>query len=361
MARKIKSVVIGAVLALAGVLAGMLSAQGALGQVGLPITTVTLPTVSVPLPPTPPPPPTPPTPPTPPAPPTPPTPPVPPVTTPAPPVGVPTPVSAAALPGSDPATGSVSPGSRSGSSTGESVGKPRRPASSSSKARVTGIRARSRRVTRGKRKRAARITFTLSAPGRVVFVVRGPAPSCGVIGRFSVQGRRGTNLVRFKGRVGRRNLPYGTYRITAKTRGRAASRPIVVFVGDRAGARNFSCGSSGTAPFGTYASLLGTFSSSSSGASGSGTAGAPGDKGSRAETAPTGQDRKAKEKPDSGVLPAVTDRLRKIPEALPRPHMPSASTSPPWIIGASALILLVLSGLALVFYVVRFLRRPHTT
>ncbi|MDP9491819.1 MAG: hypothetical protein M3P42_06410, partial [Actinomycetota bacterium] len=93
----------------------------------------------------------------------------------------------------------------------------------------------------------------------------------------------------------------------------------------------------------------------------SGTAGAAGDKGSAAKTAPTGQDRKAKEKSDSGVLPAVTDRLSKIPEALPRPHMPSASTSPPWIIGASALILLVLSGLALVFYVVRFLRRPHTT
>jgi hypothetical protein len=219
---------------------------------------------------------------------------------------------------------------------------------------VTGIRARSRRVTRGKRKRAARITFTLSAPGRVVFVVRGPAPSCEVIGRFSVRGHRGRNLVRFKGRVGRRELPYGTYRITAKTRGRPTSRPIVVFVGDRAGARNFDCGSSGSAPFGSYASLLGTFSS------GSGSAEASGDKGSAAEAAPAGQDRKAKEK-DSGVLPAVTNRLRKLPEAIPMPHMPSASTSPPWIIGASALILLILSGLALAFYVVRFLRRPHTT
>jgi hypothetical protein len=193
----------------------------------------------------------------------------------------------------------------------------------------------------------------------VVFVVRGPAPSCRVIGRFSVRGHRGRNLVRFKGRIGRRELPNGTYRITAKTRGRPMSRPIVVFVGDRAGARNFACGSSGSSPFGTYASLLGTFSGSSS--TGSGTAGAAGDKGSGAKTAATGQNRKAKEEPDSGVLPAVTDRLRKIPEALPTPHIPSASASPPWIIGATALILLILSGLALVFYVVRFLRRPHTT
>jgi hypothetical protein len=224
---------------------------------------------------------------------------------------------------------------------------------------VTGIRARSRRVTRGKRKRAARITFTLSAPGRVVFVVRGPAPSCGVIGRFSVRGHRGKNLVRFKGRVGRRNLPYGTYRITAKTRGRAASRPIVVFVGDRAGSRQFDCRSSGSSSFRSYASLLGTFSASGNGTSGSGSAEASGNKG--AESPVKGQDRKAKEKPDSGVLPAVTNRLRKIPEALPRPHLPSASTSPPWIIGAAALILLILSGLALVLYVLRFLRRPHTT
>ena len=210
---------------------------------------------------------------------------------------------------------------------------------------MTGIRARPRRVTRGKRKRAARLTFTLSAPGRVVFVVRGPAPSCGVIGRFSVRGHRGVNHVRFTGRVGHRDLPYGTYRITARTRGRAASRPVVVFVGDSAGARDFACGS-GSGPFRTYASVLGTFSSSSSG--GSGLAEAPGDKGSVAQTAPTGQ-------PDSGVLPAVTNRLRKLPEALP-----SASVSPPWIIGASALILLIFSGLALFFYVVRFLRRPHT-
>jgi hypothetical protein len=173
------------------------------------------------------------------------------------------------------------------------------------------------------------------------------------------------NQVRFKGRVGRRNLPYGTYRITARTRGRAASRPVFVVVGDGAATRNFSCGSSAASPFGSYASLLGTYSGStsgsSSGSSGSGTPAGSDDEGSAAGTAPAGQERKAAAKPDSGVLPAVTKRLKKLPDALPRPSIPNASTSPPWIIGAGALLLLILSGLALFIYVVRFLRRPHAT
>jgi hypothetical protein len=65
--------------------------------------------------------------------------------------------------------------------------------------------------------------------------------------------------------------------------------------------------------------------------------------------------------PESGVLPAVTDRLRKLPESVPKPQVPDAPPSPPWILGAAALLLLVSSSLVLLLYVVRFLRRPRAT
>ncbi|HEX7254752.1 MAG TPA: hypothetical protein VF236_02385 [Gaiellaceae bacterium] len=368
MRRNVRTVVVGAVLAVAGALTGVLTAQ-ALGEVGLP--TVSLPTVSLPLPTTtvtPPPPP--------------PLPPPPPVTVPPPPpppppaVPPPPPVPAApGLPGSGASGssgsgpgsgGSGTPGSPGSSSPGApgTAGTPatgygfagsdrrRRPASSPTRrARVTGIRARPVRETRqGRRKRVARITFVLDAPTRVVFVVRGPAPSCRVAGRFSVRGERGVNHVRFAGRVGRRTLPHGTYRITARTRGRAPSRPVVVVLGERSG-DGFVCPTREAAPE-VFASLLGAF------ASGEGDGGTAGAARSGSAGGPASADRR---KEDTGVLPAVTERLRRIPDALPRPDVPVASGSPHWLFGAAALILLALSALALLVYVVRFMRRPHAT
>jgi hypothetical protein len=69
----------------------------------------------------------------------------------------------------------------------------------------------------------------------------------------------------------------------------------------------------------------------------------------------------APDRPESGVLPAVTDRLRKLPESVPKPQVPDAPPSPPLILGAAALLLLAVSSLALLVYVVRFLRRPRAT
>ena len=355
MARKVRTTVVGAALLLAGLLAGLLSAQ-ALGEVGVPgVTTVGLPTVPLPVPTTPPaptpvpaPPPAPPTPPAPAAP-----------TVPGLPVPSPTatpPVTVSPLPSSVQSSERSAGSARGSTYSGQAAGR-REPASANSRARVTRIRARSNRVTRGKHRKAARITFTLSAPGRVVFVVRGPAPSCGVAGRFSVQGRRGVNHVRFRGRVGRRNLPYGKYRITARTRGSAPSRAIVVVVGDRAASEGFACGASRPSSD-AFASIFGTFSNGEPGGSNA--------ESSRAGTetareAPAGKRDKAKDKPDSGVLPAVTKRLKKIPEALPRPSIPGASASPPWILGVGALALLALSALALLVYVLRYFRRFRTT
>jgi hypothetical protein len=57
------------------------------------------------------------------------------------------------------------------------------------------------------------------------------------------------------------------------------------------------------------------------------------------------------------VLPAVGERLRAIPEALPKLAVTSAG-SPSSIVRIAALLLL-LSGLGLVLYVVRFVRRPR--
>jgi hypothetical protein len=208
---------------------------------------------------------------------------------------------------------------------------------------VTGIRARRVRVT--KQRRAARITFTLNRPGRVVFVVRGPAPSCEVAGRFSVRGDRGVNHVRFTGRVGRRNLPYGIYRVTARTRGGAPSRPVLVAVGERRVTNGFACASG--APADPFAEILGTFGDGSGSTS--------------AEPRESAASVAGEKERDSGVLPAVSERLRRVPEALPELAVPGGSDGPSSLLGFGALIVLVLSGLALVLYFVRFLRRPHTT
>ena len=283
MAKRLRAAFAAAALALAGGLSGVLTAQ-ALGQVELP--TVSVPTLSLPLPTTtrvvpPPPPPVPPAPPPPPLPtvsvPTPPAPPpVPPLPTPppaAPPPAAPVP-SAPGSPGSSSPSGSSgsgsggsgvsgspgSAGSQGADYYGATPSRPRRPRSSRSRnAHVTGIRARRVRVAKQGRKRAARITFTLNRPGRVLFVVRGPAPSCRVAGRFSVRGDRGVNHVRFTGRVGRRSLPYGTYRVTATTRGRAPSKPVLVAVGERRVTNGFACAAS--APADPFQEILGTFSS----------------------------------------------------------------------------------------------------
>ena len=385
MMKTMRTAVVGVALALAGVLAGVLSAQ-ALGQVELPVT-VSVPTVSLPIPTTPAPPTPPPVPPVPlppaPAPPVPlPPPPVvtaPTAPTPSPPVTLPvSPSPAPAAPGSSsgsaptPSTGAGYRGSGAGTTgaglTGASSDDRRRAtAARAGKARVTGIRARPARTKRrGQRKGAARITFTLNAAARVVFVVRGPAPSCDIAGRFQVRGSRGTNHVRFTGRLGRRNLPYGTYRITARTGGgRKASRPVVVVLGERGAPDNFACGGNNELTS-LFESIVGTFSNGSNGGISSGESMAlggsqsgPQSEGSSAEGA--SRQRNATKKRDSGVLPAVTEKLSELPGALPRPSFPEASASPHWIIGAGALILLVLSALALVGYVVRFLRRPHAT
>jgi hypothetical protein len=189
----------------------------------------------------------------------------------------------------------------------------------------------------GRRRRAARITFTLAAPARVLFVVRGPAPSCDVVGRFAVRGRAGTNRLRFTGRIGRRHLRHGTYRIVARTGAGAATRPLVVVVGsgpvEPPACSRREAGPDADSMFDELATAFAI--------------GGPDSPSTRRDAA-------------GGVLPEVKKKIRQLPEALPKPPAGgfSDSSAPPALLIAIALALLVLSGGAVIAYVVRYLRRP---
>ena len=65
--------------------------------------------------------------------------------------------------------------------------------------------------------RRTTFSFRLSRPTLVEFVLVRVAPDCRVVGKFRVNGRAGLNRVRFRGRIGRRVLRPGTYRVTART------------------------------------------------------------------------------------------------------------------------------------------------
>jgi hypothetical protein len=69
----------------------------------------------------------------------------------------------------------------------------------------------------------------------VIFTVTQVSPDCRLVGRFGVSGHRGVNRVRFSGRVGRKVLEPGTYKITARTRrGQAVQRVTIVVVNGEA-------------------------------------------------------------------------------------------------------------------------------
>ena len=114
---------------------------------------------------------------------------------------------------------------------------------------------------------------------------------------------------------------------------------------------SFRCGEPATADLGIFTSLQESFASPDA---------KPEPATESAVASPRGEPRKSQENPSSGVLRAVKEQLlRKIPDALPKLQPPSDPSSPSPIIGLGALLLLALSALALVLYVVRFLRRPH--
>jgi hypothetical protein len=219
-------------------------------------------------------------------------------------------------------------------------------------ARVTRLHASRKRIGPGTKRRATRITFRLSAPTRVVFVVRGPAPSCEVVGRFTVRGHRGENRIRFTGRVGRTMLGPGTYRVTARPAGRPREAHRVVLIIGNGPREQLNCSSVFSFAFLGTAAFFGE---------GGGSAAAASTKASNAGGVAARTTKTEKGNESGGVLPAIKKKVLELPEALPKLPLPrDVADSPPAILGILALGLLALSGLAILLYIFRFLREPDT-
>lgn len=62
-----------------------------------------------------------------------------------------------------------------------------------------------------------RLAFTLTKAQRLFLIVRGPAPSCDVVGVIPVRGHQGVNKLTFAGRAGGRNLRPGDYLLSLST------------------------------------------------------------------------------------------------------------------------------------------------
>lgn len=131
-----------------------------------------------------------------------------------------------AAPPSPPAPGGSADGSAAAPSPGSaSGGAYSPPASGSSSAAGTSSASRDARSERrpfavqAERFRfrgrvAVRLEFDLPRRATVFLIVRGPSPSCEVVGVVPVRGRAGENSIRFDGRVRGRALEPGVYLLT---------------------------------------------------------------------------------------------------------------------------------------------------
>ena len=157
------------------------------------------------------------------------------------------------------------------------------------------------------------LVFVLREAALVEFLVFEVAPDCRRVGQFRVVGRPGVNRVRFRGRIGRRALGPGTYRIRARAlpRGRALveTKLVVVAHADRdeiaSGRRAYACGST---PSGETASASASASSTGSNPAKPTAATPPGTQDKAGERPPS---------PDKGVLGAkftrAVDAVKSIP------------------------------------------------
>lgn len=122
-------------------------------------------------------------------------------------------------------------GSGSGGSGGAGAGAAggtRTAAGASSRIRtvVTNVRTSRKWIAaKGPRRtRGVTITFWLSRRATLLVLVDEVAPDCRFAGHFLVRGRPGLNVVRFNGRIKKRALDAGTYRLTVHPRGQRARR-----------------------------------------------------------------------------------------------------------------------------------------
>lgn len=87
-------------------------------------------------------------------------------------------------------------------------------------------------------KLAVRLSFVLSAPARVTFLVFGPGRDCNLAGWFTVAAHRGLNQVVFRGHVQKHQLNPGLYRLVPKAQSEAVdSLPRIGIIVDRRGVR----------------------------------------------------------------------------------------------------------------------------
>lgn len=147
------------------------------------------------------------------------------VTSPTPAVPVPSAPSAPSGPSTGTARGSggsagpaTSAAARSGSA------RSARPAAAKRTNRLEATRLRSKnRVT-------VRLKFKLPGAKRLFLIVRGPAPSCNVVGVIPLRGRKGVNKVSFAGRANGRNLRPGGYLLSLSSVRRPSGNAPATFV-----------------------------------------------------------------------------------------------------------------------------------
>jgi hypothetical protein len=128
------------------------------------------------------------------------------------------------------ATGTAGQGGSAGSTAGSRSGS-----ASSRQHTLRRVRVSRGWVTsRGPRsRRSVRLSFWLSKRATVVIRIDQLAPECRYAGKLLVRGRRGRNVVLFRGRVRGRPLSTGTYRLIAHPRAQRSRRldkaTVVVF------------------------------------------------------------------------------------------------------------------------------------
>jgi hypothetical protein len=94
------------------------------------------------------------------------------------------------------------------------------------------------RSSHARGKLAVRLSFFLSAPAQVTFVVFASGQGCKPVGWFTVAAHRGSNQVLFRGRLQKHQLAPGLYRLVPKAPREAVdSLPTVGIVVDRRGVR----------------------------------------------------------------------------------------------------------------------------
>jgi hypothetical protein len=110
-----------------------------------------------------------------------------------------------------------------------------------------------------------RLAFTLTKAQRLFLIVRGPVPSCQVVGVIPVRGHRGVNKLTFAGRAGGRNLRPGSYLLSLSTaRQPAPNAPTTLVkvvskrrsVPAKPGAEKPTCADAQTSATGPYFRLL---------------------------------------------------------------------------------------------------------